>query len=84
MSAPLGSRREIAGSFSNRPDFVCERCAGFLHTGIQTKDQSAGNDCSLQTIAMHMRRNMDYGERTSALLRKKSSVHQKIVIPAGE
>ena len=71
MSASSGSRRETAaGSFSGCPDFVRERCVACLRATIQTKDQAKDNEGSLETVATHMRRNIDLAARTSALVRE--------------
>ncbi len=85
MSAPSGSRRKTAaGSFSSCPDFVRELCAACLHANIANEGPSEGQG-SLETVAMHMRRNIDLAARTSAPVRRaQNSVHHNIVIPASE
>jgi len=63
MSALLGPRREIAGSFPSCPDFVRKRCGACLRASIQTKDETTDS-------ATRMRRNVDLAARTSVPMRE--------------
>jgi len=69
MSVPLGSRREIAGSFPSCPDFVRERCGACPRASTQTNDHTKRNEGAYLAVT-RMRRNIDLAARTSVLMRE--------------